>query len=121
VTEIVSGIVSDVQDLGMQHLDLFRREIKEDVRKTTDAVSSLATGFAIMQVGAFLISLMLVHLLIAFAPNLPVWGSYGIIGLAVCVIGTAAVLYGVKRWKSIDARQTAQVMKDDAKWLTNSK
>jgi len=121
VTQLVSGIVSDVQDLGVQHLGLFRREIKEDVRKTTDAASSLAVGLAIIQVGLFLLSLMLVHLMFEFAPNLPQWGSFGIVGAVITAIGGGAVLYGIQRWKSINARETAQVMKDDAKWLTNSK
>jgi len=121
VTELVSGIVSDVQDLGMQHFDLFRREIKEDVRKTTDAVASLAIGLAVAQVGGFLLSLMLVHLMIELAPSLPTWACYGIMGLAVSAIGAFGSLNGVKRLKSIDAHQTAQVVKDDAKWLTNSK
>jgi len=113
--------MSDVQNLAVQHLDLFRREINEDVRKTTDAVSSLAIGLAVAQVGGFLLSLMLVHLMMELVPKLPSWACYGIMGLAVSVIGVCAILVGVKKIRSIDGRQTARVMKDDAKWLTNSK
>jgi len=121
VTELVSGIMGDVQNLAVQHLDLFRREMKEDVKKTTDALSSLAVGLAVAQVGSFLLSLMLVHLMMELAPNLPGWVYYGAIGLAVSIIGACGIAFGVKKIKSVDARQTAKVIKDDTKWLTNAK
>jgi len=121
MTELVSGIMSDVQNLAIQHLDLFRREINDDVRKSTDAVSSLAIGLAVAQVGGFLLSLMLVHLMMQVAPQLPTWACYGIMGLTVSAIGACGILVGVKKLRSIDGHQTAKVKKDDAKWLTNSK
>lgn len=121
MTELVSGIMGDVQNLAIQHLDLFRREINDDVRKSTDAVSSLAVGLAVAQVGGFLLSLMLVHLMMELAPKFPTWACYGIMGFAVSAIGACGIFVGVKKLKSIDGHQTAKVMKDDAKWLTNSK
>jgi len=121
VTELVSGIMTDVQNLAVQHLDLFRREINDDVRKTADAASSLAIGLAVAQVGGFLLSLMLAHLMMELAPKLPSWACYGIVGLIVTAIGACAIAFGIKKIRSIDGSQTAKVMKDDAKWLTNSK
>lgn len=123
VTELVSGIVGDVQDLGMQHLALFRHEVKEDVRKASDAVSSLAIGLAVAQVGGLLFCLMLVHLLSTLAPNLSLWLCFGIVGSVVVGLGAIAVMNGMKKLKSIEtlSTQTAQMIKDDAKWLTPPK
>jgi len=119
VTELVSGIVGDVQDLGKQHLALFRHEVKEDVRKATDAAASLAIGLAVAQVGGILVCLMLVHLLAACSPNLSMWTCYGIVGAVVVAIGALAVANGLIRLKSIEKLSTeaAQIMKDDARWL----
>jgi len=123
VTELVSGIVGDVQNLGMQHFALFRHEVKEDVRKASDAVASLAIGLAVAQLGGILICLMLVHLLASLAPDLSLWACYGIVGAVIVVIGAVAVMIGMKKLKSVESlsKQTAQVIKDDAKWLTQPK
>lgn len=123
VTQLVSGIVGDVQNLGMQHFALFRHEVKEDVRKASDAAASLAIGLAVSQVGGILICLTLVNLLAVLAPNLPLWACYGIVGVVVVVIGAIAVMMGMKKLNGLESlsKQTAQIMKDDAKWLTQPK
>jgi len=123
VTELVSGIVGDVQDLGMQHLALFRHEVKEDVRKASDAMSSLAIGLAVAQVGAVLICFMLVHLLSSLVPTLTLWSCFGIVGLGVVALGAIAVANGIYKLKSVEtlSTETAQIMKDDARWLTQPK
>jgi hypothetical protein len=123
VTELVSGIVGDVQDLGMQHLALFRREVKADLQKTADAGVSLAVGLAVAQVGGLLLSLMVVHLLQSLAPGLSLWSCYGIVGALIVALGVVAVLVGVNKLKGVNplSDQTAQAMKEDAEWLTTPK
>jgi uncharacterized membrane protein YqjE len=123
VTELVSGIVGDVQDLGLQHLALFRNEIKQDLNKATDAASSLAAGLAVVQVGFLLICLMLVHLLSQMVPSLSLWACYGLVGAVVIGLGAIAVFSGVTKFQSVEAlsEHTAQAMKEDTKWLTNPK
>lgn len=123
VTELVSGIVGDVQDLGMQHLALFRHEVKEDVRKASDAAASLAIGLAVAQVGGLLVCLMLVYLLAAMVPDLSLWSCFGIVGTVITLIGAAAVWNGIHKLKSVESlsTQAAQIIKDDAQWLTQPK
>jgi hypothetical protein len=123
VTELVSGIVGDVQNLGMQHLALFRHEIKADLQKATDAGASLAIGLAVAQLGGILLSLTLVYLLAEFAPQLPIWGCYGIVGTVISAVGALAIINGVQKMKSVDSlsKPALQVMKDDAEWLSNPK
>ena len=123
VTELVSGIVGDVQDLGRQHLARFRHEVKEDFRKAGDATASLASGLAVAQVGGLLISFMLIELLHVLAPGLPLWSCYGIVGGVIVVVGMIAVMNGIQKFKSVESlsKETADIMKDDAQWLTQSK
>jgi len=123
VTELLSGIVNDLQDLGLQHLTLFRHEVKEDLRKATIAASSLAIGIAVAQVGALLLGLMFAHLLMQLAPNLSTWMSYGIVGLGFAAMGGTGIYIGIKKSQTIDtlSSQTAEIIKEDAKWLTTSK
>ena len=123
VTELVSGIVGDVQDLGMQHLTLFRNEVKQDIRKASDAASALATGAAVLQIGGILLCLMFVHLISHVAPGISLWLSYGIVGIAMLGLGSIVVYFGIHKFHSVDAlsKQASQIMKDDAKWLSKPK
>ena len=122
VTELITGILGDLQELGIQHLAMFRTEIQQELRKTSDAVTTLAIGFAIFQIGAFLFAFMLAQLLIAMAPQLPSWVCYGIVGAAFAIVGGISIAIGIQKSKKIQAitPQTAEVIKDDSKWLTNS-
>lgn len=122
VTELITGILGDLQELGIQHLAMFRTEIQQEFRKTSDAVTTLAIGFAIVQIGAFLLAFMLAHMLIAIAPQLPAWACYGIVGAVFVAIGGISIAIGIQKSKKIQSLspQTAEVIKDDSKWLTNS-
>lgn len=122
VTEIVSGIVGDIQNLGTQHFALFRHEVKEDFRKASDAAASLAIGLAVAQVGGILISLMLVYVLHELA-NLSLWSSYGIVGGVIAAAGLLAVVNGIQKFKSVESlsKETAEIIKDDARWLNQPK
>jgi len=123
VTELVSGILSDVQNLGMQHLALFRHEVKQDIRKASDGVASLAVGLAVIQVGALLLCLMLVYLLKDTVAGLSLSMSFGIVGAVVMAAGVIATVYGAKKLKSVEtlSNETAEIIKDDARWLTQPK
>jgi len=123
VTELVSGILTDVQNLGMQHLALFRHEVKQDIRKASDGVSSLAVGLAILQVGALLICLMFVYLLSQMVAGLSLWMCFGIVGAVVIAAGAIAIVYGAQKLKSVEkiSDETAEIIKDDARWLTQPK
>src|SRR5438445_13196616 len=81
LTGLVTGIIHDAQDLLKQQIALFKQEIKDDVRKTKEAVLSLSVGLGILMVGGLLWCLMLVHLLEWAFPGLPLWSCYGIVGL----------------------------------------
>jgi uncharacterized membrane protein YqjE len=122
VTELVSGIVGDIQNLGQQHFALFRHEVKEDFRKAGDAAASLAIGLAVAQVGGVLISFMLVYLLHELA-NFSMWSSFGIVGGVIVALGLIAVLYGIQKFKSLEnlSKETADIIKDDARWLNQPK
>ncbi|HEY0984381.1 MULTISPECIES: phage holin family protein [unclassified Schlesneria] len=123
VTELVSGIVSDLQNLGIQHLALFRNEIKQDLKTATTGASFLGAGFAVLQVGLILVCLMLVHLLSTQVPTLSLWMCYGIVGAFIVVLGAIAVGIGVNQMKSVEALtpKTAQAMKEDTEWLSTPK
>ncbi len=123
LTRLVTGIINDAQDLLKQQLALFKQEIKDEIRKTKEVALSVGAGIGILLVGAILWCLMLVHLLSWAIPALPLWGSYGIIGL-VFVLGGAALLYlGKRRMESFNPlpERSVRALKENVQWILNPK
>jgi hypothetical protein len=123
VTQLVSGIVTDAQKLIKQQLALLRHEVKDDLHKTKEASLSLICGSVIALVGGILLSFMLVGLLSWAAPGLPLWVSYGIVGIPITVLGGALFFAGIQKFKTINPLpdQSVQAFKETIQWKTNPK
>ncbi len=99
VMKLVSGIVTDVHVLTEQQLALFRHEIKGEIGHAQEAGSLVAVGLAILVMGSVLLCGMLVHLLAQTAPELPLWGCYGIVGTPIAVLGGILCVTGLQRFR----------------------
>jgi hypothetical protein len=121
VTQLVSGIVTDVQTLMSQQFLLARAEMRQEWEKTKTAAGSMAAGASLLTVAGLLICFALVYLLNYLAAGLPLWACFGIIGVALGLIG--GILVGAGRAKASDINvippQTAETLKENAQWLKN--
>jgi hypothetical protein len=123
MTQLVSGIISDAQNLVQQQLALLRHEVKDGLQKTKEAALSMIAGAVIALVGGILLSFMLVELLSWAAPELPVWGCYGIVAAPITALGGALFFAGMQKFKSINPLpdQSVQALKETIQWKTNRK
>lgn len=129
LTSLVSGIVGDMQDLIKQQLQLTRREIEEDLRKTKEAASLFVMGASVCFLGAILLCLMVVHLihwLSASAGNdtaFPLWACHGVVGFALVVLGGIVVYMGRQKMKSVNPldNPATEALKENVQWMTNPK
>ena len=123
LTGLVTGIINDAQDLLKQQIALFKQEIKDDVRKTKEAVVSLSAGLGILLVGGLLWCLMLVHLVNWAFPSLPLWCCYGLVGLVFVACGGALLYAGKKRFESFNPlpEQSVEALKENVQWIMKPK
>lgn len=123
MTELVGGIVGDVQDLIKQQFALFKRELHEDLRKTKEGMLSLVTGGAVLAVGGMLLCLMLVHLLHWAVPSLPLWSCFAIVGGSFAVVGGILLCMGYQRLKSVNPLpdESVAALKENVQWIANPK
>jgi len=130
VTSLVGGIVSDVQDLVKQQMHLMRREIEEDIRKTTAAAALWVAGLGVLFLGAIALCLMLAHLLhwLTAPPGfdqatLPLWGCHAIVGVVLVIIGLCLVGAGKKAIASVHPldNPATEALKENVQWLTTPK
>jgi hypothetical protein len=129
VTSLLSGIVSDIQDLIKQQMRLTRQEIETDLHKSKEAASFLAAGWAICYIALFAVCLMLAHLfhwlgapVNADTAALPMWGSYALAAALFLLGGGVMIVIGRKKLEAIGTplHETAQALKENIEWKTKT-
>jgi hypothetical protein len=117
LTSLVSGIMSDAQDLFRQQAELFRHEVREDFRKTKDAAVPLAIGVWLVLLGSLLLSVT-VALGLA-AAGLPMWVSFAVVGVAVLGGGGGLYYVGKKKFESFNPLpdESATALKENLECL----
>lgn len=120
LTSLVSGIVNDAQELMKQQMALFQAEVKEDMRKTSEAAVSLAAGAVVALVGAIVLCFALVYLLNWAFPETPLWVWYAVVGGVVTGTGLGLVLVAWVKFRSFNPLpdKTAQALKENLEWKT---
>ena len=121
VTSLVSGIVSDAQDLFRQQLAMFRAEIKDDLRQTIGILIAILSGGFMVAVSGAIFCFMLVYLLHSLAPALPLWGCFGIVGACVALVGGITAYVAVSRFKTFNPLpdESVQALQENVQWIKN--
>jgi len=121
VTSLVSGIVSDAQDLIRQQLALFRAELRDDFRKTVGILIAIVSGAFLVAIGGALLCFMLVHLLASLTPALPLWACFGIVGACVTLAGGAVAYGAIAKFKTFNPLpdESVQAFKENVQWIKN--
>lgn len=122
MTRLVSGIVSDVQDLLTQQLALFRHEVEGDFKRSKQAALPLLLGVGIGLMGVALLGFMLVYLL-NWATELPLWGCFGLVGGGLAGVGVALYQAGLKQFGTFNPLpdESAQALKENIQCLMKPK
>jgi fatty acid desaturase len=130
VASLMRGIIDDIGSLVRQEIRFARTEIREDLRKTKQAAAIVASGTILALIGAVLFALMLVYLIQWLSlpagtttEGLPLWGCFGIVSAVFLGIGSIVAFAGCEMFKQFNPlpEKTAQTVKENVEWITNSK
>src|SRR5215475_707462 len=91
---LVRGIVDDSKQLVIGQYELRKYQTLRQVAKGKVVAIWTGIGIALAAIGTILMTLMIIHLLHEVL-DLPLWGSYGIVGIVAIAIG-GGFLYGAK-------------------------
>jgi hypothetical protein len=126
MSSLVSGIITDAQQLIRDEVALARQEIKEELIKARTAAMSFAIGGVVAALGVVLLSFFLVHLLHwatggTDTAGVPLWLCFLIFGVLFVGAGGALFAVAYSRVKSIHLvpRQTVETMKENVRWIKN--
>ena len=91
---LIRGIVEDAKQLVFGQYEFRRYQTLRQIARAKAMAIWLGIGIAFAGIGTILLTLMVVHLLHDIF-NFPIWGSYGIVGIVLIVVG-GGCLYGAK-------------------------
>jgi hypothetical protein len=120
LTELVKGIIDDVQNLTKQQFTLLKQEIKEDMSKTRKAAMPMLVGGVVAFVGVLILAHALAILLYYLVPP---WAAYGIVGVVITGVGIGLFFAGEKQFASFNPLpdRSLEALKENVECLTNPK
>jgi len=118
VSELISGLVNDAQQLVHREIDLAKREVAIEVDKVKQGAVALGIGAGLAVIGALLLGHMLVYL-VQTLTGLSLWVSYLIVGAIFAIGGGLLLMQGIKRMQAVDPlpRETIESVKEDIQWI----
>jgi len=121
-TSLVSGIINDAQELFKAQLELFKAEIKQDLKRTKEGATLATVGGAIGFVGVIVLAFALAQLLWTYVPAVPLWGWYAIVGGVLAAVGGSLVYVVLTRVEEAHPlSETAAGIEENVEWKTNQK
>ena len=93
LTELVSGIVSDLQKLTTQQIRMLSAEFKEDISRSKQTVQYMGAGVGLAAVGVIFLLVSSVFLLDELT-TIPLWGCWAIVGAVLTIGGIIAISVG---------------------------
>jgi hypothetical protein len=127
LNSLVGGIVSDVQTLLKQQLQLTRKEIQTDLVKARQAATMGAIGAMLCVMGGIILSIMLALLLHwSLSPagidlgRIPLWGCFGLVGVLLMAGGGIVCFLGMQRADKIGPllERSTQALEENLEWKT---
>jgi len=118
VATLIGGIVNDAKDLLINEFTIAKLEIQQEMRKTKSAALAFAVGAGVVGIGGLFLLLMCVHGLVVLL-DIPLWGSYGLVGGFLFLVGAILLARGKQTAEQIDVipPKTAATLRDNAQWI----
>jgi len=118
VATLIGGIVNDAKDLLLNEFTIAKLEMQQELRKTKSAALAFAIGAGVIGIGGLFLLLMCVQGLVVLL-DIPLWGSYGLVGGLLFVVGAILLLRGKQTAEQIDVipPKTASTLRDNAQWI----
>jgi uncharacterized membrane protein YqjE len=115
VSELISGVIGDLQGLVRGEIQLAKTEVKESAGIAARGIAMLAAGALLGLIGFTYLMLALVEVLDEWLPR---WGAAGVVGLGLLLIAAILALVGRSRLSgdALKPDQTIASLEEDKEW-----
>ena len=114
-SELLQGIIHNVQDIVRSEVRLAKTEIREEAIKAKASLIMLGAGAV---TGLFAILFLLLMIVSALALILPNWAAALVVAAALAVAAGMMLAGGIKSFQKIHAapERTAETIKENIQW-----
>lgn len=118
LADLIRGIVQDARSLFTKEITAAKLEIAEEIKSAVSSSISLGVGVFLTAVGFVLLTIALALLLSQYTV-LDLWVSFGVVGVAICLVGTILVLTGKGKLGKTKAlpQDSLRSAKEDARYI----
>jgi hypothetical protein len=118
ITELVTGIVDDAQEVIKQEFRLFKLELADKAKRNAIGAALVVGGLLLISISGIVFALALAYGMVSQWPSLPLWGALAIVA-SLLLIG-AAVLVAIARsqFTSIIPSASDSEGKENETWTT---
>jgi hypothetical protein len=123
LTELVSGIANDAQRLIQQQYQMFRAEVREDLRRTKSALAYMGFGIGACLIGALFLLVFVplgINDLLGMEQTHP-WVGWLIVGGVLLVIGLIGLFAGRRIFQKHNPLpdKTLNALEENLSWIAN--
>ena len=122
VTQLVSGIAEDAQRLIVQQYQMLRAEVKEDIRRTKQALLYMSVGIVATLIAVMFLAVSLPHILndVLNLENHP-WAGWLIVGGVMLVVGVIGLFAGKRIFEKNNPLpdKTLNALEENLSWIAN--
>jgi len=118
---LLSGLVTDVEDLVQQQFELFKCEIKKEMREARQALLPMLAGAGILAMATFFLAFAVVYL-VNIASGWPLWVCFALVAVGLGIAGGSAFAVGLQRLRQLTpvAEESVEELEENVRWLTKS-
>ncbi len=115
VSELISGMVGDVQGLVRGEIQLAKTELSESASHAAKGIAMLVTGAVLALIAFVFLMLALVEIL---DDAMPRWAAAGVVALGLLLIAAILALVGKSQLsaKNLKPEQTIDSLQEDKEW-----
>jgi CHASE3 domain sensor protein len=119
VTPLLREIVDDARKLMRQEAELVRTEVREEGMRARQAFTLLIAGSATLFISLVLCAFMLVQLIATEWLQVPLWAAFGIVAVAMALIGGGLSFFGGKKLESMrqSSGRSMQALREGFGWM----
>jgi len=126
---LVGGIVSDVQTLLKQQLQLTRKEIQTDLVKARKAATMAALGGMLGGLGVLILCLALALFIYwsgcpadADPGRIPLWGCFALVGIPLTAVGAALCGLVMRKAENMSPllERSTQALEENLEWKSTA-
>jgi hypothetical protein len=122
ITPLITGIISDAQELLKQQLTLFQTEIKSDLSRTKEAIIPIIVGVVVGLLAGFFLFLAAAHFMVWLWPTMHLSAAYGIVALALVTAAGILIMVGKTKFDAFNPLpdKTVEGLQENLQWKTKT-